>query len=234
MFLKKSEGWSSAYSKSSSRLRKDRRCLPADNHSRKVDFAFSFEDLQSEDFLARAPTERGHFETLQTCLLQFPAAARLDMDLGGLHLGGSIFKSVLGEQWTQATSERSRNLLLEGPRQITELVLNRFRSHLIYLAFAVPLPSLTRLHVSLESLAGFGDPYYTDRFFETFYGLSDVAAIWKTLRKVQVCINLNLSFKEYDRGDVWDDQRDGRWNFWVRWITTPAAPDADYLSSKMP
>jgi hypothetical protein len=200
-----------------------------------VDFAFSSDDFPSEDFLAPASTEKGHFETLQTCLRQFPAATRLDMDLHGYHLGDSIFKSVLGGQWTQATSERVANLRRdERLYQITELVVNRFRSHLIYLAFAMPLPSLKRLHVGLESLAGFGDPYYTDRFFETFYGLSDVAAIWKTLRKVQVCINLNLSFKEYDRGDVWDDQRDGRWNFWVRWITSPAKPDADYLSSKMP
>jgi hypothetical protein len=191
--------------------------------SRKVDFAFRFGNLRTADFAAQGTTEKGYPETLQTCLRQFPAVSRLDLDLAGYHLGDTKFRSVLGEDWTQVTLEMigtlGREGQLGGPRQITDLVINRYSSGLIYLVVAVPLPSLTRLHVCVEHWTGFASSYHTERYHNVFKGWSNVAAIWRSLKKVEVCITLTVTFKEYIVGEIWNDQQHGKWNLWVSQTT---------------
>jgi hypothetical protein len=174
-----------------------------------VDFAVPDEDPESTDFLAGATTAQ-HPQKLQTCLLQFPEATRLDMDLGGYNLGHSKFTPALGDHYTQIDSTMIERLRHKGPRQITDLVLHRYRAHLLYLAVAMPLPSLTRLHIDLNTYACFWNGYYPGIHYDVFDRWSQVAAIWRSVKKVQVCMNVTLSAKEY-QGAVWY----GTWNFWV-------------------
>lgn len=130
-----------------------------------------------------------------------------------------MFKSVLGEDWTQVTYEMigflRREGQLGGPRQISELVLSRFYKRLIYLVVAMPLPSLKRLHVDLESRGtGFGHINWFEDYSCVFEGWDDAAAIWRSLKKVEVCITVTLNIKEYGVSG-WRDPQPGVWNIWV-------------------
>jgi hypothetical protein len=193
--------------------------------SRKVDFAFPPKDLPLADSSARAAADRGDPQTLQTCLLQFPAATRLDMDLGCYNLGRSDFKSVLGDHTTQLSSTTIESLSHQGSQHITELVLNRYHSHLVYLAVAMPSPSLERLHISLESShTGFTHSAYLEDYLHFFDRWGDATAIWRSLKKVEVCITVTLPYKEYLGDGVGDPQRHGIWNFWVSRVPFSGSP----------
>jgi hypothetical protein len=182
-----------------------------------VDFAFSSQDLPSATFSARASAEQGFFQTLQICLLQFPAATRLDMDLGNCNFGYSKFASVLGEHTTELSSDIIQRLRHEGPRHITELVLKRYHSHLVYLAIAMPLPSLTRLRISMQGADAFS-LWHFDRW-------SDVAAIWRSLREVELCVTETVCFKRYVADRVWDPQEPGGlWSLWVSCMCFSSGP----------
>jgi hypothetical protein len=175
----------------------------------------------------------GYPQTLQTCLGQFPAATRLEMDLDGRFICYPSFGTVLGEHYTPVNTtiamiEGSRH---NGPREITELVIDRYSGHLIYLAVAMPLPSLTRLHIDVESpYTGLRNVDCLEYYLRHFDRWGHVASIWRSLKKVEVCITVTWGPKEYNTSGIWDPQRHGTWNLWVSrclYQTTPRADDSN-------
>jgi hypothetical protein len=132
-----------------------------------------------------SPTSRATRQprTIQEILRQFPAARYLEIDLARPELSSVVMDEVLNDRLH--IMESAMCSLPDISPQVSSLVLPSDR-HMIRLATAIPLPSLSRLHVSKEiSICDIPGPSQMLQFRSIFHDWQYMPALWPSLRMVR-------------------------------------------------
>jgi hypothetical protein len=170
--------------------------------------ASSFWNFTEDNLKDRGIETTSQLTTLPAILRQFSAPLSLDIDVPDeLRYDYRNIDRLFGAGSTDVDRSPlpAKELSIESPCPVTELVV-RSTHHISRLPDLLPLPLLTRLHVSAAFEIRWNLRMEVAGGYRNLFHFETVATIWRSLKNVQVCVRVSLP---------WRPEHLNIWNHWV-------------------